>query len=94
MSKAFAKRGLKWEGPMEGEVQACLQGLPMGWSWAFFYVQAMHEMTAASAGFGTDQRITALWPLPSITDGPAALPYCDNLTVVGVDKEKVNAGLS
>ena len=56
-------------------------------------MQYLHEKIADSAGFGVDRRLTASWPAPSLTSGPVALPYCDNLTIIGICPEKKNAGL-
>eukprot|EP00969_Alexandrium_andersonii_P144533 6391331-Alexandrium_andersonii.AAC.1 len=33
-------------------VRACLTVLPMGWSWAFWLVQKMHEEVCRQAGIG------------------------------------------
>ena len=74
-------------------VHLCLRALPMGFSWAFFFVQKIHERAAEQAGFDITLRAVGSWPAPEIRDKPIALPYCDNLTVIGKDPSSVRHGL-
>ena len=66
----------------------------MGWSWAFFLVQQLHERIADRQGFVATKRLVASWPAPVLAEHSAlCLPYCDNLTIYGLDAEKVQEGI-
>ena len=62
----------------------------MGWSWAFWFVQMLHEQILDDCGIPADRRLRDSEPAPDISHGePAALPYSDNLNIIGTDKVKV-----
>ena len=59
----------------------------MGWSWAFWFIQELHEQILFQAS-----RVSLSWVLregwapPPLTDAqPLGLPYCDNLNILGTD---------
>lgn len=74
-------------------VKLALKVFPRGWSWAFWMIQRLHELTAQRCGFEADRRLTAGWAAPSFSSGARCLSYCDNLTVLGVNPEKVQEGI-
>ena len=49
--------------------------------------------SAASTGAAAPRSRCGAWPAPAITADCAALPYCDNLTVYGVNADQVGAGI-
>jgi hypothetical protein len=63
--------------------------LPMGFSWAFWFVQRLHLEILKRADIPTERIALSHWPFPSQQDGPVEVPYCDNVTVLGVDKVAV-----
>ena len=67
--------------PVSRRIYPVLVVYPMGWSWAFWLVQKLHERVAEQCGFNAERRLVGAWPAPAITADCAALPYCDNLTV-------------
>ena len=60
----------------------------------------MHSKTnspKASVGFHIDRRIVASWPMPTLSDDKpdsVAMPYCDNLTVLGNTADASADGLN
>ena len=52
----------------------CLAVVPMGWSWAFWLVQKLHEHGADSCGFGVQKRLVASWPVPNLERTTIAMP--------------------
>eukprot|EP00972_Heterocapsa_arctica_P054859 8088378-Heterocapsa_arctica.AAC.1 len=60
----------------------------MGFSWSFWVVQHIHERIAHDSGFPAERCLVGSWPAPTLLDGPIALPYCDNVTVIGTDKKQ------
>ncbi|CAE8625457.1 unnamed protein product, partial [Polarella glacialis] len=70
----------------------CMSVLPMGWAWSFWLVQHIHENICDQQSFPVGRRIVASWPVPAL-DGALALPYCDNLSVLGTSAAEVQAGL-
>ena len=71
----------------------CIACVPMGWSWAFWFIQGLHEQVLADSS-----ELSAEWclrdgaPCPCLDSGHAAgLPYCDNLNVLGTDPVRVLA---
>ena len=61
--------------------------VPMGWSWALYVCQALHEHVVARAGLGELDRIQDKRPCPS--SACMHTEYVDNLIVLGSDKQKV-----
>ncbi|CAK0826987.1 unnamed protein product [Prorocentrum cordatum] len=64
--------------------------LPMGWSWALWWCQRVHERTSVEAGACPEQRIVDHRPPPPMTPG-AHLEYVDNFIAIGTDSEWVAA---
>ncbi|CAK0902508.1 unnamed protein product [Prorocentrum cordatum] len=60
--------------------------LPMGWSWALWWCQRVHERTSVEAGACPEQRIVDRRPPPPMTPG-AHLEYVDNFIAIGTDSE-------
>jgi hypothetical protein len=69
-----------------------LRVFPMGWNWAFWFAQRVHQHIALEApGLSSSRLIRDVHPAPSLDDGePAILPYADNLNVAGTDPVRVN----
>lgn len=63
--------------------------VPKGWAWAMWFVQRVHVHLAIRAGFPEGQLAYGSWPFPEVVSQCAELPYCDNITVVGVCKKSV-----
>ena len=70
-----------------------LQVYPMGWNWAFWLIQRLHEVIAEDCGFDASRRVASCWPAPKLTVGEVCLPYCDNLTVFGLSRADVQQGI-
>ncbi|CAK0813222.1 unnamed protein product, partial [Prorocentrum cordatum] len=64
--------------------------LPMGWSWALWWCQRVHERTSVEAGACPELRIADRRPPPPMTPG-AHLEYVDNFIAIGTDSEWVAA---
>ena len=62
---------------------------PMGWSWAFWFVQAAHIHVLDMCGFNEERRLRDNAPPPELRSEPISMPYCDNLTVIGTSQERV-----
>ena len=63
--------------------------LPMGWSWAMWFVQQLHESVVLQH-FPEESILRDGRPAPDVRSGDScASPYCDNLGVIGVDAEDV-----
>jgi hypothetical protein len=68
--------------------------LLMGFSWAFFFVQKLHEQLLSSSGLGPERCLVGGWPAPDfLVSNVFGLPYCDNLTIFGTQPGPVNAAL-
>lgn len=64
--------------------------IPMGWSWAMFIAQRVHQHQSMLAAEVPMSRVLVDGrPAPPLSDGPILVPYADNLNVVGVDKQEV-----
>ena len=65
------------------------KALPMGWSWSFYFSQAVHiEMLRRSQVIPMHRLIFDTKPFPDLsTAEPFALPYCDNIHVGSTDPE-------
>ena len=75
----------------EAELFPALLVLPMGWGWAFWFVQRAHLEIIRRAGVPAERVALGGWPIPPVRDGPIEIPYCDNVTVVGLDAGSVVA---
>ena len=73
-----------------GRLYAALTVLPIGWSWSFFIVRALHEELIAEVGFKTERCQSSVWQTPALDEGPVDQPYCDNLQVLGYDPVEVD----
>ena len=61
--------------------------VPMGWSWALYICQTLHENLVAQAGLGDDTRLRDKRPCP--TSGYVHTEYVDNLMLIGTCREQV-----
>ncbi len=61
--------------------------VPMGWSWALWWCQSVHEKIAERAGLTEAERLRDRHPVTS--DRFWHIQYVDNLHVLGVDEEEV-----
>ena len=64
----------------------------MGWTWALFMCQRLHERAVERAGLTAAQRVQDGQPPPSLAR-VAHLQYVDNFAALGVDPEKAVASL-
>ena len=73
----------------EGQCFPCLRVVPMGWSWAMWLAQRIHqEQCLVASGLGMDRLLTDRRPAPSLegTEAPVIMPYADNLNIAGTNK--------
>ena len=75
----------------DGDIYPRLKVVPMGWSWAMWIAQRIHQFQAALAvGCSPAQVLADGRPPPSLRGGhPILIPYADNMNVVGVDRQRV-----
>lgn len=75
----------------EGLAFPMLQVVPMGWSWAMWLAQRVHQhQCLVASGLSPDRVMTDRRPVPSLeTDEPFVLPYADNLNVGGTSQSAV-----
>ena len=65
--------------------------LSMGFTWAFYLVQAMHIKTLRRSPSPPDYVLGDSSPVPTLNPKvAAALPCCDNLNLLGLSKSSVN----
>ena len=64
----------------------------MGFSWSFFLVQHIHEAVSLRAmDIPRTQLILEHTPVPKLQHGHVlAMPYCDNVHTIGLDKDATN----
>lgn len=70
-----------------------LRALPMGWSWALWWCQAIHQRCVEAAGLGPERRLCDGQEPAAIADRPH-LQYVDNFAVLGEKREEVEAVLT
>ena len=70
----------------------CCHTLPMGFSHAVFIAQSVHEFILLQCGFNFRQSV--LSPYNSIYVGPIFAIYIDDLVIIGINIDIVNAMLS
>lgn len=75
----------------EGWTFPRLKAVPMGWNWAMWVAQRVHQFLALqAAGLDGSRLLVEGQPCPDLSDGKAALiVYADNLNVIGTDREQV-----
>ena len=81
-----------WSGlSKEGLVAPCFRVVSMGWSWAMYWAQRVHQHQALiGSGLSQDRLLVADRIPPSLDEGePFIIAYADNLNVGGLDQEKV-----
>ncbi|CAE7480442.1 ANK1 [Symbiodinium natans] len=81
-----------WTGAsVEGLVFPAFRVVPMGWSWAMWWAQRVHQVQALiGAGLSDARLVRADRPAPDLSGGePAVIAYADNLNVTGTDEERV-----
>ena len=67
------------------KVWPALTVLPAGFSWAFWLVSRAHLHILKLAGLSYKSIVLGAWPSRPLVEGPLELPYCDNVTCVGLD---------
>ena len=71
-------------------VHPAMKVVPMGWSWAMFIAQRVHQhQSMLAAGLDVSRVLVDGRPSPSLVDDIALVPYADNLNIVGCNREKV-----
>ena len=77
----------------EGWVWPRCRVVPMGWSWAMYIAQRVHQNICLEAsGLTTSRLLVEGRPAPDISNGEAVLiPYADNLNVAGIDEGRVQS---
>ena len=89
----IADLGLDLSEGYEGvtEVFPFLTVVPMGWSWAMWIAQRIHQHQACLAlDIPPSQVLADGRPPPSLVGGtPAIIPYAENLNVCGTDRTRV-----
>ena len=75
----------------DGWAHPRLRVVPMGWSWAMWLSQRVHQVQSQiGAGISQDRVLVDGKPAPDLSDGQVLLlPYADNLNVAGVDQRRV-----
>ena len=66
--------------------------VPMGWNWAMYVAQRIHQHQAMiAAGFGMESIVVDGRPVHPLNDQHPTLlvPYADNLNIVGINKQEV-----
>ena len=68
-----------------------LRAVPMGWSWAMWFSQRVHQKIALEAsGLSMDRLLVEGRPCPDLSSGePVLIVYADNLNVCGIDQQRV-----
>ena len=68
-----------------------LQVVPMGWNWAMWVAQRVHQhQSMIASNLSLDRILVDKMPAPDLSDGtPVLIPYADNLNVAGTDACKV-----
>ena len=74
-----------------GEVYPQMKVVPMGWSWAMFFAQRIHQhQVMIGTGISHEQVLADGRPAPSLDSGKCVIiPYADNLNVVGINQKAV-----
>lgn len=78
-------------GDAEGWVFPMLQVVPMGWSWAMWLSQRVHQhLCLEASGLDVSRIVVEGRAAPDLSDGEVILiPYADNLNVAGLDPLRV-----
>ena len=77
--------------PFEGWAHPMLRVIPMGWSWAMWFSQRVHQYQAQlGAGVTIDRVLVDGKAAPDLASGEVLLlPYADNLNIAGTDERRV-----
>ena len=75
----------------EGWIWPSLRVVPMGWNWAMYLAQRVHqEQILVATGISSSRILVDSAPAPSLENGePVIIPYADNLNVCGTDEASV-----
>ena len=76
----------------ESWIQVRLRALPMGWSWAMWWCQAVHERRVVAAGLPATERMADGRAVPPLACGPHSV-YVDNFAVFGKTEQEVQEKL-
>lgn len=84
LQPSVTSEGLTW--PM-GKV------VPMGWNWAMWIAQRVHqEISLQASGLDMSRVLVEGRPCPDLSTGePILIPYADNLNVAGTSMERVQS---
>ena len=77
-----------------GPISPCINVLPMGFSWSFFFVQHIHQSAVLrSLSISEQDLFLDGRPPPHISSsGIYSMPYCDNIHSISSDKSSCNEG--
>lgn len=67
----------------------CITVIVMEWTWAFWLVQRARLNLFRRAKVPLDRTALGGWPFPNTRLGAIAVPYCDNVTIVGTSAPAV-----
>lgn len=75
----------------EGWIWPSLRVVPMGWNWAMYLAQRVHqEQILVATGISPSRILVDSAPAPSLENGePVIIPYADNLNVCGTNEASV-----
>ena len=81
--------------PMDHVVCPGLNVLPMGFSWSFYLVQALHVQACNDAtNMGGNNLVLDARPAPSFSSTPVlSMPYCDNTHVLSLSADHSQDGM-
>jgi hypothetical protein len=82
---------LRFGSGVNGQLWPRLRVVPMGWSWAMYLSQRIHQnLVLESTGLDPSRLLIDGVPPPSLEGGEVAIiPYADNLNVAGLDQDRV-----
>eukprot|EP00438_Fugacium_kawagutii_P032643 Skav206865 [mRNA] locus=scaffold898:55024:69937:- [translate_table: standard] len=76
-------QALQWDSVLYPRLSA----VPMGWNWALWLCQTVHERIVSAAGANDSNRLSDKKPVPG--DAIMHTEYVDNFHVIGTDAEQV-----
>ena len=78
----------------QARICPCVKVLPMGFSWSFYLIQALHEQSVIrSLNIDRESLILEGQPAPKIKQGSClSMPYCDNVHTMSTSKTLCQEG--
>lgn len=70
-------------------VYPCITVVVMGWTWAFRLIQRAHLHLLRRACVPLSRTALGGWPFLDVRGGAIAVPYCDNVTIIGTCASEV-----